>query len=72
MRGMFEVDLVLDMDPHIVKGYACTLRGPPPSVLTRGGMVRNALPDIGLKLEARRVAVEVLVIDRVEKEPTGN
>lgn len=36
------------------------------------GMVRRTLPDIGLKLEARRSAIEVLVIDHVEKEPTGN
>jgi uncharacterized protein (TIGR03435 family) len=35
-------------------------------------MVMRTLPDIGLKLQAKRAAIEVLVIDRVEKEPAGN
>jgi uncharacterized protein (TIGR03435 family) len=33
------------------------------------GRVMRALPDIGLKLVPKRAAIEVLVIDRAEKEP---
>jgi len=36
------------------------------------GVVRRALPDLGLKMEAKRAPVEVLVIDHAEKEPVGN
>jgi uncharacterized protein (TIGR03435 family) len=35
-------------------------------------VVMSTLPDIGLKLEAKRAPVDVLVIDHVEKEPAGN
>jgi uncharacterized protein (TIGR03435 family) len=35
-------------------------------------VVMRTVSDLGLKLEAKRAPVEVLVIDHAEKEPTGN
>ena len=35
-------------------------------------VISRALPDLGLRLESKRVPVEVLVIDRAQKEPSGN
>jgi uncharacterized protein (TIGR03435 family) len=36
------------------------------------GTVMKTLPDLGLKLEARRAPIDVLVIDHVDKEPAAN
>ena len=36
------------------------------------GIVRRALPDLGLQLESKRAPIQALVIDHVEKEPTAN
>jgi uncharacterized protein (TIGR03435 family) len=64
LAGTF--DFTLDMEKH---------RDPVPDAeghIDMEGMVMRTLPDIGLKLQAKRAAIEVLVIDRVEKEPAGN
>ena len=35
-------------------------------------VVIRAMPQLGLKLQAEKALVEVLVIDHVEKDPTAN
>jgi uncharacterized protein (TIGR03435 family) len=55
-------------------------KGTPPDELKRsmvnsdaGDTLRATLPEqLGLKLEAQKAPVEILVIDRVEKVPTEN
>ena len=37
-----------------------------------GGTVFDAVEKLGLKLEARKVAVETVVVDQVSKTPTAN
>ena len=45
----------------------------PPAELRTSGSLFTALQDqLGLKLEARKGRVEVLVIDRIENAPTAN
>ncbi|MNC98623.1 hypothetical protein D3C83_166480 [compost metagenome] len=61
-------------NPGIAAGGGAPAAGPaslaaaPPS----GDAVFKAVQDLGLKLESRKVPVEILVIDRLEKNPTDN
>jgi uncharacterized protein (TIGR03435 family) len=40
--------------------------------LGNGDSLHSGLRDLGLRLEPRKAAVEMLVVDHVEKTPTGN
>lgn len=46
--------------------------GPAESASTPGGSIFTAIQALGLKLEARKVPVEFLIIDHLEKTPTDN
>jgi uncharacterized protein (TIGR03435 family) len=43
-----------------------------PQDLTDATVLAQALQKIGLKLESRRVPVEMIVVDHLEKKPTDN
>lgn len=47
-------------------------RGPAESASTPGGSIFTAIQALGLKLEARKLPVEMLIIDHIEKAPTDN
>jgi uncharacterized protein (TIGR03435 family) len=60
-------DFKLDMRPYLLDRQP----GDPPTDLA--GIAISALDaQLGLKLEARKIQVEVLAVDRVEKTPTEN
>jgi len=70
-------DFTLEFTPDSVRAAG----GPPPAegvpaaalAEDSGPTVYSAVLDqLGLKLEARKMPVEVLIIDRIEKAPTGN
>jgi uncharacterized protein (TIGR03435 family) len=70
LQGTF--DFSLDLQKH--KEYDASRA---PVLDDRGhvdmrGVVMRTLPDIGLKLEAKRSPIEVLVIDQASREPTAN
>jgi uncharacterized protein (TIGR03435 family) len=59
-------DFTVDLSSY----FADTRQGDQPDIT---GIVMSALRDqLGLKLESRKEPVEILVIDHVEKNPTGN
>jgi uncharacterized protein (TIGR03435 family) len=69
LTGTF--DFTLDFEKHWdydAAGAGSGRAGP----LRHDGHGDETLPDIGLKLEAARAPVEVLVIDHAEKEPAAN
>ena len=54
-------------------GGADASKGPADAASTpSGGSIFHAVQQMGLKLEARKAPVEVIVIDHVEKTPTAN
>jgi len=63
IKGRYKIDLkwVPDADPVRVGG-----------VTTDRGILRVLDEQLGLKLVARKMAIEILVIDHVEKTPTPN
>jgi uncharacterized protein (TIGR03435 family) len=70
LQGAF--DFTLDLQKH--KEYD----GSGAPILDESGhvdmraVVMRTLPDIGLKLEAKRSPIKVLVIDHADQEPTAN
>jgi len=50
-----------------------TINGaPPPEPAEPGVSAFNSIQDLGLKLETGKVPLDTIVVDRVEKIPTGN
>ncbi len=74
LKGVYEISLALPNDA--VKGFMRAAMG----VGSLGGpqeprdaaAIARALQKVGLKLESRKVPVEVIVVDRIERKPTGN
>ena len=65
LQGVFDFKLQWDPEPM--------MHHMPPAELRTSGSLFTALQDqLGLKLEARKAPVEVLVIDRMESAPTAN
>jgi len=68
LEGRYDVDL--SYTPEIFSAAALARRGTtaPPNVDPNGPPLATALADqLGLKLDAKRAPIEVLVIDRIEK-----
>ena len=62
-------DYTLDIRPYITEDTR-KAPGPLPDVAS---LVAQAMQNqLGLKLESKKMPIEVLVIDRIEKSPTGN
>jgi uncharacterized protein (TIGR03435 family) len=87
LKGNYQVVLASrDMDYYVrARAAAKGLRLPPPpggaaddpgSVATAsdpiGGSIFKTLEKLGLKLDRRKAPVEMLVVDHLEKTPTGN
>jgi len=67
LAGEFDVDMLFAPDSG-----AGALVGPPPAALAEAPSLTTALQeDLGLRLDARRGPVDVLVIDRIDR-PTEN
>jgi uncharacterized protein (TIGR03435 family) len=56
----------------MMMGRRATEGGPAETASTPGGSIFTAIQTLGLKLEPRKVQVEILVIDHLEKTPTDN
>jgi uncharacterized protein (TIGR03435 family) len=76
LEGTYDIDVSWAFDPTIDRPGANHLTArpdgselPPPPTATLFTAIRESL---GLKLEARKEPVEMLVIDRVERVPTEN
>jgi uncharacterized protein (TIGR03435 family) len=64
-RYDFKVDLTSYITDEMVKS-----KGPPPDII---GIAMAAMQEqLGLKMESRKMPVEMIVIDRAEKTPTEN
>ena len=67
LDGRYDIDLTYT--PEVFSAAAVARRGgaPPPNVDPNGPPLATALADqLGLKLEAKRASIEVVVIDRIE------
>jgi uncharacterized protein (TIGR03435 family) len=69
IEGRFDFDLQVSAGdiPTTARGFSRANEDPDASVGLFGSLER-----IGLKLEGRRMPVQVLVVDRAEKDPTRN
>ena len=66
LKGRF--DFTMDISPYITEEL--TKQNSPPDIIA---IAMVAIQEqLGLKLESRKVPVEILVIDRAEKTPTEN
>jgi uncharacterized protein (TIGR03435 family) len=86
LTGTYDITLDFAPDPSIMQARMGAMGGPPPGVGPNGpgpggdsadagpaATVFSALPDqLGLRLEARKGPVDLLVIDSVQKTPTEN
>lgn len=82
LTGTYDITLEFAPDPAILQSKMAAMGMPPPppdggspSVQDNGPLatIFTALPEqLGLRLEARKGPVELLVIDSVEKTPTEN
>jgi len=74
LRDVYEVSLALPNDA--VKGLMRAAMGlgslGGPQQPTDADAIAQALQKVGLKLESRKVPVEVIVVDRLERKPTDN
>jgi uncharacterized protein (TIGR03435 family) len=62
-------DIAVDMSSYIPENLQRGV-GPPPDI---AGIVMSALPEqLGLKLEARKAPLDMLIVDRLERAPTEN
>jgi len=67
LGGAFDLDVFFAPE-----GQGGALVGPPPVAVSDAPALFNALQDdLGLKLDARRAPVDVLVVDRIER-PSEN
>jgi uncharacterized protein (TIGR03435 family) len=76
LEGTYDIDVSWAFDPAIDRPGANTLAGrqdrlelPPPPAATLFAAIRETL---GLRLDARKEPVEMLVIDHVERTPVEN
>jgi len=80
IEGRYDFDLAISPETlrDLPAGGAMTMRqggGEPPQIDARAepaGSIFEALQRYGLKLEPRKAPMEVLTVDRIEKEPTAN
>jgi len=76
---------VMNMAKKVMPEYAGVLGGAAPGSAApssgiagvgasdpSGGSIFQAVQQLGLKLDARKVSIETIVVDKVEKEPTEN
>ena len=77
LRGVYEVSLALPNDA--VKGLMRAAMGMGslgslgvPQEPTDAAALMQALQKVGLKLESRKMPIEVIVVDRIERTPTDN
>ena len=80
IQGQYDFDLVLA--PESLRGGRGAGGGPGPQAETGSpisdaptggpGTIYDAVERYGLKLEPRKAAMEVLIVDRIEKTPTEN
>ena len=77
LKGSYEIHVVFDL-PKPPEGGGGRKDGtppppgaPPPVDFVGEGFM-TTVEQLGLKLEARRAAVETLIVDRLEKSPSGN
>jgi uncharacterized protein (TIGR03435 family) len=72
--GTYAIALTLpinDIKPFMRSAMGIGMLGSPQD-LTDATVLAQALQKVGLKLESRRVPVEMIVVDHVEKKPTDN
>ena len=68
LAGVF--DFTLEWDPDMLSTRSDDV--PPPNLGARSSLF-TALPEqLGLKLEVRKSPVDVIVVDHIERTPTGN
>ena len=68
LAGVF--DFRLEWDPDMLSTRSDDV--PPPNLGARSSLF-TALPEqLGLKLEVRKSPVDVIVVDHIERTPTGN
>jgi uncharacterized protein (TIGR03435 family) len=73
LKGTYDLDLEYSMDELKALIRASGSPVPPlPEVPDGGVSIMTSLQSVGLKLEARKAPMEILVIDRAEKNPTAN
>ena len=87
LTGTYDITLDFAPDPAIMQArMAAAGAGPPPGMAPEGGgpgggatdagpvaTIFTALPDqLGLRLEARKGPVDLLIIDSIQKTPTDN
>ena len=80
IEGQYDFDLVFT--PETMRNMPAVVRGPmpppggaehlPDAPAERAGSIYDAVQRYGLKLEARKAPMEVLVVDHIEKAPTEN
>src|ERR1035438_8591118 len=74
LKGVYEVSLALPN--NAVKGLMRAAMGMGslggPQEPTDAAALMQALQKVGLKLESRKMPVEVIVVDRIERTPTDN
>lgn len=74
LKDVYEVSLALPNDA--AKGLMRAAMGlgsmGGPQDVTDAAAIAQALQKVGLKLESRKVPVEVIVVDRLERKPTDN
>jgi uncharacterized protein (TIGR03435 family) len=70
LTGRF--DAMIDASPYVEDLLAMRPQpgGPPPDIA--GLLIRGVQEQLGFKLDSRKAAAELLVIDRIEKTPTEN
>jgi uncharacterized protein (TIGR03435 family) len=71
LKGRYQVNL----DVSMTDLFAAIAAGPRDAATMQGAwlnMVQDGLKKLGLQLEPRKAPVETIVVDRLEKTPTGN
>ncbi len=70
----FEFDVTGDEVRNAARAHGAAIRTPPADVASdpSGPSLRDSLEKLGLRLEARKLPVDVLVVDHSEKVPTEN
>ncbi len=86
LTGAYEVAVDLSQDDAMSVARAAVMNGPMGAVMggenggnqaaglsdPTGSTINKSIQDLGLKLEPRRLPVDTLVIDHIEKTPTAN
>ncbi len=87
LKGAYEVAVDLSQDDAMSVARAAVMNGPMGAVMGAGGeggnqaaglsdpsgsAINKSIQDLGLKLEPRRLPLDTLIIDHIEKTPTAN